>query len=568
MLLALFGLPLLCSIVRAACPTDRPTCCADTGESAGCPKGYHFYWKEANCRVGRKHQGNCGSCWAFASAGAASDRLCKRSQNKKNPGRLSEMNLLCDPKMISDGKVCNGGHSDKGMSWVAWPGIVSQRAWKYQWEKWMKWNDNNVGSGMCKLKRDTTAEKYSLVPGKQMATGNRWYQYVYVGDKMDTAKKRRNINHVKASIYQYGSLPFSMVLRESFMHSEKCWGMVYRPGGERVNRMSCCEVKLRRTLPDWYCNVQGRSSLPGCKDERSKCNNIIGGHAMKVVGWGETNTGDEYWWIENSWGNGWMDKGFYKQAMWDNGVDWWDMKIVLEDSTRRRLYAAHAKAARAEGKHEEAGLWEKSVQAGRNLVDTRKPEENYIEGAPVDVDPGLSDIVNLVGAAVGCGTNVSKGLAKTLITGERYDATAEDSVNVSLAVHDVNQLMPELECLQQSGLLSLEGIAIDKIVSSKVQVVSGELYSIVVRLKIHANATVGGYPVLFAPKKGHIIKLIELVAVWDAGANVTVGSYALSSRLFEEEKTVLPGLASGTTILAPCMSLSATIVLGLWYMIH
>ena len=37
----------------------------------------------------------------------------------------------------------------------------------------------------------------------------------------------------------------------------------------------------------------------------------LGGHAVKMIGWGEEN-GSPYWLIANSWNSDWGDNGFFK----------------------------------------------------------------------------------------------------------------------------------------------------------------------------------------------------------------------------------------------------------------
>lgn len=46
----------------------------------------------------------------------------------------------------------------------------------------------------------------------------------------------------------------------------------------------------------------------------------LGGHAVKIVGWGSDSEGD-YWICANSWGVKWGEEGFFNIAAGDCGID-------------------------------------------------------------------------------------------------------------------------------------------------------------------------------------------------------------------------------------------------------
>lgn len=39
---------------------------------------------------------------------------------------------------------------------------------------------------------------------------------------------------------------------------------------------------------------------------------IVGGHAVEIVGWGETSTGIPFWWVRNMWGKSYGKQGFFR----------------------------------------------------------------------------------------------------------------------------------------------------------------------------------------------------------------------------------------------------------------
>lgn len=46
--------------------------------------------------------------------------------------------------------------------------------------------------------------------------------------------------------------------------------------------------------------------------------NMVGGHAVKMIGWGEDPVGGPYWLIANSWGPEWGENGFFRIARGKN----------------------------------------------------------------------------------------------------------------------------------------------------------------------------------------------------------------------------------------------------------
>jgi cathepsin B len=53
-----------------------------------------------------------------------------------------------------------------------------------------------------------------------------------------------------------------------------------------------------------------------------KTGGVLGGHAVKILGWGhDATTGLDYWICANSWNTTWGEKGYFKIKVGDCGID-------------------------------------------------------------------------------------------------------------------------------------------------------------------------------------------------------------------------------------------------------
>ena len=501
--IALYTLTIHRCGVDAACSNEN--CCSDSGKYTGCPEWYRFEWSKSNCQRGRLDQGLCGSCWAFSAVNAAADRLCQATGNRY---RLSEMDLLCTdyfPWTTADNNICNGGVASDGMNYMSKTGVVRYTQWPYAWG----WNGKSgwtgrVGKDTCSKKATNVNNKFSLQEGESETT-TEGYKYIPIGDithishNQDYFTKRLNqrIDAIKGSIYQYGPLPISMNLYKSFSYIGKSGSKSKLYSHNEFNalneRSSCYEI-LSIQEQSAFCD-KFRNYHTRCRDQSYQCKRRVGGHAMKLTGWG-VEKGVQYWVVENSWGKSWGDQGYFKLQMYGNGMPLWDVKVALDRNARRRLAEVDEPA-----------------------------EVKYVEGGSIEVPNDREDVIAIVAAAMNCGSNISEGLASTLISGTNYSMQTSNLVNLSFAFDG-------LECLKQQAALDVTGIELDAILNAETKAVAGTLYNVVVSLRILPNATIGNLRVLNAPEAGEIGTLVEIFAFQDV--NLT---YSFSSRIY-------PGTAS------------------------
>jgi|Transcript_20680 cathepsin B len=218
-----------------------------------------------------RDQANCGSCWAFGSVEAMTDRMCIASKGEQNVHLSAQDVASCD-KLGDMG--CNGGVPSTVYSYYHLSGIVD--------------GGNYGDKSMC--------YSYQLKPCAHHSSSTK---YANCSDEVPTPKCARECVDDGKSW-------------EGSKHRGGAGYSVCQQGG------NCAEAMQQ----DIYQNgpITGmffvHQSFLAYKSGVYKAGNplsdpMLGGHAIKIMGWG-TENGAPYWLVANSWNEDWGDHGFFK----------------------------------------------------------------------------------------------------------------------------------------------------------------------------------------------------------------------------------------------------------------
>ncbi|XP_065203675.1 cathepsin B-like [Planococcus citri] len=226
---------------------------ASTNEKDDLPKNYDCRKAYPQCTTipSIKEQSNCGSCWAVSVAAAFSDRLCIHSNGQKNYNMSADQLLACDKK--SDG--CGGGYLKAAWQYIQNNGLITG-------------GDYGSNEG-CRPYSIPPNQRNSPSDARTPRCGTNKCSDKFKARSSSTSKIESNEYAMRKEIFKNGPITTGFRVCKSFTF--------YKSG------MYKC------TSTDVY----------------------VGGHAVRVIGWGEEN-GIKYWLAINSWGTEWGEKGTFK----------------------------------------------------------------------------------------------------------------------------------------------------------------------------------------------------------------------------------------------------------------
>jgi len=210
------------------------------------------------CKQDVRDQARCGSCWAFGAAEAFEDRYCRATGT---PIRFSPQDLVSCEK---DQFACDGGYLNKVWNFIQSTGIVADDCMPYT---------SDQGEVEECPKNDCSPS------GKQK--GGNFKKYKVKNAKgicsiFDATNKCQD--KIKQDLYDNGPIEVGFTVYQDFMS--------YKSGV--------------------YIHTSGSQ---------------LGGHAVKLVGYGVDPQDGPYWLCQNSWAEKWGDKGYFKIGFGQCGIE-------------------------------------------------------------------------------------------------------------------------------------------------------------------------------------------------------------------------------------------------------
>ncbi|CAN6469564.1 unnamed protein product [Victoria cruziana] len=196
-------------------------------------------------------QGHCGSCWAFGAVECLTDRFCV--QLGVNTSLSVNDIISCCGSMCGNG--CDGGWPINAWQYFVQNGVVTDEC------------DPYFDAAGCHHPGCTPTWPTPQCLKKCKRKNQVWSNLKHFG--VSAYRIKSDPQTIMAEVYKNGPVETSFVVYEDFAY--------YKSGV--------------------YKHVSGES---------------IGNHAVKLIGWGTTEEGEDYWLVANSWNSDWGDNGFFK----------------------------------------------------------------------------------------------------------------------------------------------------------------------------------------------------------------------------------------------------------------
>eukprot|EP00808_Paulinella_micropora_P024085 g78270.t1 len=244
-----------------------------------------------------RDQSNCGCCWAFAAAEAASDRLCIATGGNTLVSLSAQHLCFC-----ASSNGCNGGTLVVPWEYISWRGLVTGAGQGNGTFDKMGYcsnfgvpnsADNNPHchhhgpmSHSCELNGQSVAFKdYYPAEGTDGCPEQKSPQ---CPTQCDSTAKAPNADFKNNRYWFRGGITIQPNDADTIAYSIMKNGPVE------------AAFTVYEDFEDYTCGIYKNTTSV----EK-------GGHAIKIVGWGVEN-GVKYWKVQNSWNPTWGEQGYFR----------------------------------------------------------------------------------------------------------------------------------------------------------------------------------------------------------------------------------------------------------------
>lgn len=253
-------------------------------------------WKSMMSPV--QHQGECGSCWAYATSSTLTSRFNIQSKGKLNLNLCAQRLVLCagsstfnfdmeDLDKFAKIEIkelskygCYGNTLVNALINLTVIGTFSCDCLDDSLGSKFDSLSTNISSENLPICNSVTGQHTDLcqdnlinmITGQEIGSAARFYSSILFYNLPN------NERQIRIEIFKWGPVVTGMILYEDFF--------LFNPSSDGIYK--------------W--------------DNKSK---QVSGHAVEIVGWGVENK-QKFWWVKNTWGVHWGINGFFKISRGNN----------------------------------------------------------------------------------------------------------------------------------------------------------------------------------------------------------------------------------------------------------